>query len=178
LHLDVEDLALALLLFDRVVVPKPDGPAEKQRWQEANWEPERQVVLGVRLDPLIHYVEWNDDLRQRWAARMQKLQPIAQEVQGLGYSETTKVISLSAWRTAMADQEHGLVGKPVPFAWCPRTHAELARRGIDTADLDDITAAPIDVFEPDYGTTGDTVEFSADDNDQSVRITNTLSLSH
>jgi hypothetical protein len=99
---------------------------------------------------------------------MQKLQPIAQEIQGLGYSITTQVISLSAWRTALADQEHGLVGKPVPFAWCPRTHAELARRGIDTGDHADITAAPIDVFEPDYGSTSDTVEFSPDDTDQAA----------
>ena len=80
LHLDVEDLALALLLFDRVVLPKPDGPDEEKQWKKSNWDPERQAVLGVSLDPLIHYVEWNKDLRQRWAERMNKLEPIAQEV--------------------------------------------------------------------------------------------------
>lgn len=34
LHLDVEDLALALVLFDRIVLPKPDDAAEEQRWVE------------------------------------------------------------------------------------------------------------------------------------------------
>lgn len=166
LHLDVEDLALALLLFDRVVLPKPDGPDEEKQWKKSNWDPERQAVLGVSLDPLIHYVEWNKDLRQRWAERMNKLEPIAQEVEGLGYSITTQVISLSAWNTAIADQDHGLVGKPVPFAWCPRTAAELARRGIDTAVHDEPEAAPIDIFEPEYGTTTGPADFSSLDHDQ------------
>jgi hypothetical protein len=37
------------------------------------------------------------------------------------------------------------------IAWCPRTHNELGRPGIDTGD-DGTTAAPVDVFEPDYET--------------------------
>jgi hypothetical protein len=69
----------------------------------------------------------------------------------------------------MADQDHGLMGKPVPFAWCPRTDAELARRGVDTADHDDIDAAPIDVFEPDFGTAGGGAEFGPVDDDQAAR---------
>ena len=157
LHLDVEDLALALVLFDRIVLPKSDDAAEEQRWVENRWDPEAQAVLGARLDPLIHYVEWNDDLRERWAKNMSRLQAVAQDVEGLGYYATAHLIAESSWKDALEYGTRGTIGKPVPFAWCPRTEATFAAAvakhciDLNALDRENLTAPPIDVFEPDFG---------------------------
>jgi len=81
---------------------------------------------------------------------MQRLLPIAAEVEGLGEMETTRVIAQSAW-AAVEHDRRSEVDKPVPFAWCPRTEEALAALGLDIDSEDGGAALPVDVFEPDFG---------------------------
>jgi hypothetical protein len=150
-HLDVDDLALALVLFDRVVLPTPSDAEEEERWRDNGWDPQRLTHLAVRLDPLLHFVLWDGDLRRRWDREMGYAQQAAAEVEGLGYYMTGKIISASAWKAATDDLERGgAAAAPVPFSWCPRTTDELARRGININTRDTIEEPPIEVFAPDF----------------------------
>lgn len=83
-----------VLLFDRLVLPAPDGAVEAKRFAEADWEPGLQSLRGIQLDLLIHFVEWNEDLKTRWAQGMarwhRRLGPIAKQVEGLGSMETPR----------------------------------------------------------------------------------------
>lgn len=154
LHLDIEDLALGLILFDRIVLPTPDGADEERRFADEGWEPERQAIRGVQLDPLVHFVAWDDDLRARWARGMgrwaDRLGPAAREVEGLGYFETTNVIAHSAW-TAVDRADESYVHKPVPQAWCPATAGALSRLGLSTAEPpEEDDPASIEILQMEY----------------------------
>src|SRR3954451_7818324 len=59
-HLDAADLALAVLLFDRIVLPTPDNDAEFDRWQERGWSPGQLAGRVVHLGELVHLLPWEE----------------------------------------------------------------------------------------------------------------------
>lgn len=59
-HLVANALVADLVLYDRLVVPVPDG--DEDRWERNGWEPERQAELLDAAHPFIEAIPWT---RQR-----------------------------------------------------------------------------------------------------------------
>ena len=122
LHLDVEDLALALLLFDRIVMPTPENDAEFERWRRVGWKPEKLAFRVNQLGDLVHKVPWKEALRSQWESRWEKLQEIGRETEALAYSYTPDVIAMSAWNEVCqrtVNEGRAPEQPPIPVAWYP-----------------------------------------------------------
>lgn len=75
-HLQPKAFVADVLLHDRLVIPVPpkDDPAERRRWNDEQWDPDRLdrvlAILGEDLVRRIPWVPWRrdrwKDLRDRW----------------------------------------------------------------------------------------------------------------
>jgi hypothetical protein len=65
-HLDLNALAMDLLLYDAVVFPTPSDEAEAQRWDEQGWDTELLARRVVQLGDLAYTAPWGQGLRRLW----------------------------------------------------------------------------------------------------------------
>jgi hypothetical protein len=115
LHLDLWQLALAVLLFDRVVLPTPSTETEADRWDRLGWDTETQAKRAVQLGELVYFAPWEKSLHVEMRDRWRRL---GLEVRELGYWLTPKIIAEKAWNDVTASAEAGRVRvKPIPVAW-------------------------------------------------------------
>lgn len=73
LHLDLQQLALAIILFDRVVLPTPSSETEADRWDRLGWDSETQALRIVQLGALAYFAPWDKALHVEMRDRRQKL---------------------------------------------------------------------------------------------------------
>jgi hypothetical protein len=146
-HLDVEELILAVLLFDAIVLPTPDNDSEFARWKLRGWEPEEQEFRRINLGDLVYEVEWDDRLRGEWSSRWERLRQMGSDSEAVAYGLTPQVIAIKAWEDVFitAQQEGRAVERPVPIAWYPHREAGVAREdlGLATEDLVEGEEAPV-----------------------------------
>lgn len=130
LHLDVEQLALGVLLFDRLVLPTPSDVAEAARWDQLGWDTEAHAKRIAQLGELVHFAPWDAKLRDDWRSRWELLKGIGQESRDLAYSMTPTVIAQSAWQDVMksADDGNGPGARPIPVVWSPNSRG-IVRTG-------------------------------------------------
>lgn len=121
LHLDIDALALGVLLFDRIVLPTPSDVAEADRWDEMGWDTEAQARRIVELGELVHFAPWDEGLRADWQERWEQVQKIGGATRDLAYSITPEVIAMSAWDDVMASAgaDYRPRVRPVPVMWVP-----------------------------------------------------------
>jgi hypothetical protein len=67
-HLNLESLITNILLYDRLVLPIPDGIAELVRWKEEKWDPELQRDIIAKLDTLAITRKWDANRQQNYQA--------------------------------------------------------------------------------------------------------------
>lgn len=65
-HLAPNAFAADLILYDRIVVPVPDG--DDERWERNGWDPERQAALLDAAFPFVQAVPWTRGGRIRCSA--------------------------------------------------------------------------------------------------------------
>jgi hypothetical protein len=99
-HRDPGELAVDILLYDRIVLPVPGDQSEFDRWARAGWDPEGIAVRTVQAGGLIHTVPWTAELRDEWSNRWRQLKALGSEV---AYGATAGVLSQSerAWQEIM-----------------------------------------------------------------------------
>jgi hypothetical protein len=121
LHLDVQDLTLAVLLFDRLVLPTPENEEDVERWVNKGWQPGDLAKRVVQLGELVDLLPWDGTLRADWQARWQQLQVMGSETEALAYGMTPMVIAKRAWDDVYlsALRERRAPVKPEPVVWCP-----------------------------------------------------------
>lgn len=130
LHLDLEELSLGVLLFDRLVLPTPSDVAEADRWDQLGWDTKAHAKRIVQLGELVHFAPWAAKLRDDWRSRWEQLKRIGQESRQLAYSITPMVIAQSAWQDVMnsADGANRPAVRPVPVVWSPNSR-KIVRTG-------------------------------------------------
>lgn len=121
LHLDIDDLILAVLLFDGIVMPTPANDAQFAEWKERGWEPDEQEFRRINLGDLVYEVEWDEALRDDYGKRWEQLKKLGAESEALAYGLTPEVIALKAWEAVyqQAQAEGRAPERPVPVAWYP-----------------------------------------------------------
>jgi hypothetical protein len=119
LHLDMEALALGVLLFDRIVLPTPSDVAEADRWDELGWDTQAQALRIVQLGELVHFAPWDEQLRADWRGRWEHVKKIGKGTRDLAYMLTPEVIAMTAWNDVMASagEDHLPRVRPVPVIW-------------------------------------------------------------
>lgn len=68
-HLNTDDLVTNILLYDRLVIPVPDGVEGLARWNRENWEPHRQREIIAKLGELAVTRKWDTDREQAYEMR-------------------------------------------------------------------------------------------------------------
>lgn len=133
LHLDLNDLTLAVLLFDRIVIPTPDNDAEVERWMRKGWKPDELATRIVQLGELVDLLPWDEALRNDWEARWEQLKAIGREAEALAYGYTPLVIAQRAWNDVFlhAQQEGRAPQRPVPVLWCPAAADAMSELGLN-----------------------------------------------
>jgi hypothetical protein len=66
------------MLYDKLVIPVPPDDAERKRWVEKGWDPDRLDRLLEILDKRAHLVNWDVERRQRWKTRFDAGADVAQ----------------------------------------------------------------------------------------------------
>lgn len=119
LHLDMEALALGVLLFDRVVLPTPSDIAEADRWDQLGWDTQAQALRIVQLGELVHFAPWDEQLRADWRERWEHLKKIGVATRELAYTVTPQVIAMTAWGDVRASvgEDHLPKVRPIPVIW-------------------------------------------------------------
>ena len=120
LHLDMERLALGVLLFDRIVLPTPSDLDEADRWDELGWDTEAQARRIVQLgEELVHFAPWDKKLRDDWRARCNHIKEIGEATRDLAYAATPLTIALTAWNDVMTSvgPDYRPTVRPIPVMW-------------------------------------------------------------
>ena len=119
LHLDMERLALGVLLFDRIVLPTPSDLDEADRWDELGWDTEAQARRIVQLGELVHFAPWDKKLRDDWRARCNHIKEIGEATRNLAYAATPLTIALTAWNDVMTSvgPDYRPTVRPIPVMW-------------------------------------------------------------
>lgn len=68
-HLSPQAFLAEVMLYDRLVIPVPPDRAERQRWQENGWEPDRLDQIVERLGDRAFLVEWDAERQANWKTR-------------------------------------------------------------------------------------------------------------
>lgn len=129
LHLDIEALALGVLLFDRIVLPTPSDVAEADRWDQLGWDTQAQALRIIQLGELVHFAPWDEQLRADWRARWEHVKEIGVATRELAYGATPEVIATTAWSDVMASAGEDLLPKvrPVPVIWTSAVNSIVRR---------------------------------------------------
>jgi hypothetical protein len=132
LHLNIDDLILAVLLFDGIVMPTPENESEFDRWKKLGWEPEEAEFRRINLGDLVYEVPWDETLRSDFGDRWKLLLTLGAESEALAYGLTPQVIALKAWDDVygQAQAEGRVVQRPVPVAWYPQGTLGLREVGV------------------------------------------------
>jgi hypothetical protein len=123
LHLDVEALALGVMLFDRIVLPTPSDVAEADRWDALGWDTQAHANMIIRLGTLVHFAPWDERLRGDWRAEWERAREIGAESRDLAYSLTPRVIAQSAWTDVYRHAQEGQPVRPLPVMWADGARA-------------------------------------------------------
>jgi hypothetical protein len=70
-HQNLRALAADILLYDRVVLPRPAGPDEEQRFEAAGWDPELLDAVERQAADSVFTVLWSEALREEWGKQVQ-----------------------------------------------------------------------------------------------------------
>lgn len=132
MHLEVEELILAVLLFDAIVLPTPANDSEFDRWKQRGWEPEEQTFRRINLGDMVYEVPWDEQLRAEWSLRWDQMKKVGSESEALAYGLTPNVIAMKAWQDVFqqAQEEGRAVDRPVPVAWYPHGEEPLAQQDL------------------------------------------------
>jgi len=76
-HCEPRAFVAEVMLYDRLVIPVPPDEAERKRWHENAWDPDRLdrllAILGERARP----INWDQQRRERWKTRFDARADIA-----------------------------------------------------------------------------------------------------
>jgi hypothetical protein len=68
-HCNPRAFVSEVMLYDRLVIPVPPDDAERMRWQQQGWDPDRLDRLLKILGERAYQIKWNKERRDRWKAR-------------------------------------------------------------------------------------------------------------
>ena len=72
-HTDARFLANEVLLYDKLVLPVPQGTDERQRWKDNRWDPD---LLDERLEllrGLVHRRYWSEAMQVKYREVLERL---------------------------------------------------------------------------------------------------------
>jgi hypothetical protein len=122
-HLQPRALAADIMLFDRLVFPVPEdahfpeqsgppniagpvewtrNPDEWKRWQDENWDPDRQNRLLELLKPVVRKISWDKTHQEKWRAEAAKLAAQGVPDYSLVATRTVQTRDLPAYVTGVA----------------------------------------------------------------------------
>lgn len=87
-HCAPDAFVAEVLLYDRLVVPVPPDDAERERWRQAGWEPERLDSLLAILGDRALAVDWDGDRQAKWRSRYEAGSDIAQATGDWAFAAT------------------------------------------------------------------------------------------
>lgn len=133
LHIEPDELAVAVLLFDRIVMPTPENTVEYERWASRGWKPDKLASRVVQLGDLVHIIPWDEGLRADWQARFEKAKTLGAEAERLAYGLTPTTIAMTAWEEVYgyAMREGRAPVRPVPVAWYSGFHGASEELGVE-----------------------------------------------
>jgi hypothetical protein len=83
-HTEEQPFATDVLMYDRLVLPKPSGEAERSRWSSEGWNPDRldeilEVLKADKEDGHAVTVEWNKSTRNLFEQRIETMKIVYEE---------------------------------------------------------------------------------------------------
>ncbi|WP_138471446.1 hypothetical protein [Poseidonocella sp. HB161398] len=90
-HLAPRAFVADVMLYDRIVVPHPPDDAERARWADEGWDPDRlDRYLGILGPERSRAIPWDGYLRDQWADRMQAADSLNRD----GFAATRDVLTM------------------------------------------------------------------------------------
>ncbi len=77
-HSEPNAFVAEVMLYDRLVIPRPPDEKERTRWRDAGWDPELQDQLLKILGERAYVIEWDAARQERWRNRFYGGTEIAQ----------------------------------------------------------------------------------------------------
>jgi hypothetical protein len=77
-----------VMLYDRLVIPRPPDEKERTRWQKEGWQPERLDQLLEILGERAYVIDWDDARQQKWSNRFHGGAEIAQATGDWAFAAT------------------------------------------------------------------------------------------
>lgn len=87
-HLEPNAFVAEVMLYDRLVIPRPPDAVECARWQAEKWDPEKLDELLNILGDRAFVVDWNAERQRSWATRLAAGAEIAQATKDWAFAAT------------------------------------------------------------------------------------------
>jgi hypothetical protein len=72
-HRELRALAADILLYDRLILPRPADADEYDRFVRAGWDPELQEAVERQAADSVYSVMWSPSLREEWAGQWRRM---------------------------------------------------------------------------------------------------------
>src|SRR5262252_7087198 len=87
-HCQPHAFVAEVMLYDRLVIPRPPDETERTRWREANWNPELQDRLLKILGERAYVINWDAARQASWHDRYAAGAEIAQATSDWAFAAT------------------------------------------------------------------------------------------
>ena len=92
-HLNLDALAMDLLLYDALIFPTPSDEAEADRWDREGWDTAVLARRVVQLGDLAYTAPWDDRLRSIWRGLFEERAREHPDQPALGFDLTAAVMA-------------------------------------------------------------------------------------
>jgi hypothetical protein len=87
-HCEPNAFVAEVMLYDRLVIPRPPDEAETARWQAEGWQPDRLDELLAILGDRAYVVDWDAERQRSWSNRFRAGTDIAQATGDWAFAAT------------------------------------------------------------------------------------------
>lgn len=115
-----------VLLYDRLIVPTPDGESERERWRTLGRDPDRQQSLLTIMGDLAIGVPWSLRHHEQWAGRY-KQATAAADVEVAVRDDVAQAVAFDMSNVTLA-RRNAVAAEPKPDAPDPDDPAFLMTR--------------------------------------------------
>lgn len=93
-HCDPNAFVAEVMLYDRLVIPRPPDEKERNRWRDEAWNPDLQDKLLSILGERAYVIDWDATREERWRSRFDGGSEIAQATGDWAFAATrTELLS-------------------------------------------------------------------------------------
>jgi hypothetical protein len=100
-HRSLHALASDVLLYDRLILPKPSDAAEEARFEESGWEPDLLELVEIQAADSIYTLHWSEPMRDEWKRQCRALNGVTEDL-AMGMTPLVMAQTPQGWNEIMA----------------------------------------------------------------------------